>query len=87
MAADRNLLRAWRAQLTLDPLDPCDPDEWRYVPLHETGRAAVDDIYSLIDLALEPTTQLLSGPSGSGKTTELKPVRTTAGGPRTPYAR
>ncbi len=42
------------------------------MPLHEAGRAAVDDIYSLIDLALEPTTQLLSGPSGSGKTTELK---------------
>lgn len=65
-------LRRWTADLTLDPLDPLDP---RYVPLHESGRAAVDDIMATIQLAVETTTQLISGPSGSGKTTELRRLR------------
>ncbi|MGH8907078.1 MAG: hypothetical protein ACRD0K_11290 [Egibacteraceae bacterium] len=75
MTPDLATLREWRAQLTLDPIDPADPAETRYVPIADAGRGAVDDIFSLIELALEPTAQLLSGPSGSGKTTELKRLR------------
>jgi hypothetical protein len=67
----RPLLREWMASLTLDPLDPTDPNEHRYVPLEESGKAAVDEIHAMIDLRLNPTAQLLSGPRGSGKTTEL----------------
>lgn len=65
----RQELRAWSAELTLDPLDPADPDETRYVPLIDAGRAAVDELLATIELAVDTTTQLLSGPSGSGKTT------------------
>lgn len=73
MATDRRtLLRGWLARLTTDPTDPTDPEEDRYVPLQEAGRGAVDGIFLVIDLALDPTTQLLSGPRGSGKTTELR---------------
>lgn len=68
-------LRAWNAALTLDPLDPGDPSEHRYVPLQEAGRAAVDELRATIELAFDATTQLLSGPSGSGKTTELRRLR------------
>ncbi|MGI8624699.1 MAG: hypothetical protein ACR2NB_14750, partial [Solirubrobacteraceae bacterium] len=68
-------LRAWNAALTLDPLDPGDPQEQRYVPLHEAGRAAVDEMMATIELAFDTTTQLLSGPSGAGKTTELRRLR------------
>ncbi len=75
MTPDLATFREWRAQLTLDPIDPADPAETRYVPIEEAGRGAVDDIFSLLELALGPTTQLLSGPSGSGKTTELKRLR------------
>ena len=72
MPADVALLREWLNALTPAPLDPDDP---RYVPLEEAGRAAVDAIFSLIDLRLETTTQLLSGPNGSGKTTELRRLK------------
>ncbi len=72
MSADVALLRTWLNSLTPAPLDPGDP---RYVPLEEAGRAAVDSIFSLIDLRLETTTQLLSGPNGSGKTTELRRLK------------
>lgn len=75
MRTERSLLGHWLARLTLDPIDPNDPGEDRYVPLQEAGRGAVDKIFSLIDLAFDPTTQLLSGPSGSGKTTELNRLR------------
>jgi AAA ATPase domain len=68
-------LRRWTAQLTLDPLDPGDPAEQRYVPLQEPGQGAVDDMMATIELAVDTTTQLLSGPSGSGKTTELRRLR------------
>ena len=71
----RQELRAWNAALTLDPLDPGDPNETRYVPLQEAGRAAVDEMMAAIELAVDTTTQLLSGPSGSGKTTELLRLR------------
>lgn len=71
----RDELRTWTAALTLEALDPADPAEDRYVPLHEAGRAAVDEMMATIDLALDTTTQLLSGPSGSGKTTELNRLR------------
>jgi hypothetical protein len=67
----RQQLRDWSAALTLEPLDPADPKETRYVPLADAGRAAVDELLATIELALDSTTQLLSGPSGSGKTTEL----------------
>ncbi len=67
----RTLLRGWMQELTLDPLDPTDPNERRYVELDEAGRGAVDEIHATIDLELNTTTQLLSGPRGSGKTTEL----------------
>ncbi|MGH8887809.1 MAG: hypothetical protein ACRDYX_22105 [Egibacteraceae bacterium] len=40
-----SLLRDWLARLTLDPLDPTDPDEDRYVELQEAGRGAVDKIF------------------------------------------
>jgi len=72
MAADVALLRTWLNCLTPDPIDPTDA---RYVPLEESGRGAVDDIYSFIDLSLATTTQLLSGASGSGKTTELRRLK------------
>ena len=68
-------LRSWNAQLTLDPLDPGDPAEQRYVPLRESGHAAVDEMMATIELAVDTTTQLLSGPSGAGKTTELRRLR------------
>lgn len=68
-------LREWVRALTEGPLDPTDPAETRYVPLQESGRAAVDELRSCIELAFHPTTQLLSGPSGSGKTTELNRLR------------
>lgn len=68
-------LRAWTAALTLDALDPANPNETRYVPLVEAGSAAVDEMMATIELALDPTTQLLSGPSGSGKTTEFNRLR------------
>lgn len=67
----RQELREWSRALTLDPLDPADPKETRYVPLAEAGRGAVDELLATIELAFDPTTQLLSGLSGSGKTTEL----------------
>ncbi|MGB6164667.1 MAG: hypothetical protein WCF33_20645 [Pseudonocardiaceae bacterium] len=67
----RQQLREWSAALTLGPLDPADPNETRYVPLADAGRAAVDELLATIELAIDTTTQLLSGPSGSGKTTEL----------------
>ncbi|MGH3869281.1 MAG: hypothetical protein ACRDQ4_24885 [Pseudonocardiaceae bacterium] len=67
----RQQLRDWSAELTLSHLDPADPDETRYVPLADAGRAAVDELLATIELAIDTTTQLLSGPSGSGKTTEL----------------
>lgn len=72
MQSDVSLLRTWLNRLTPDPIDPTDD---RYVPLEEGGRGAVDNIFSLIDLRLETTTQLLSGPSGSGKTTELRRLK------------
>ncbi|MGI9002284.1 MAG: hypothetical protein ACR2GH_11530 [Pseudonocardia sp.] len=71
----REVLRTWYAALTLDALDPSDPAETRYVPLLEAGRAAVDEMMATIELAFDPTTQLLSGPNGSGKTTELNRLR------------
>ncbi|MFL6121572.1 hypothetical protein [Actinophytocola sp.] len=71
----RTLLRSWMQELTLDPLDPTDPNEHRYVALDEAGRAAIDEIHATIDLELGTTTQLLSGPRGSGKTTELRRLR------------
>lgn len=71
----RQELRKWSAALTLNPLDPADPNETRYVPLAEAGRAAVDELMATIELALDTTTQLLSGPAGSGKTTELYRLR------------
>ncbi|MGH8899001.1 MAG: hypothetical protein ACRDZ4_18745 [Egibacteraceae bacterium] len=71
----RSLLGHWLARLTLDPLDPTDPGEDRYVELQAAGRGAIDTIFSHIGLALEPTTQLVSGPAGSGKTTELYRLR------------
>ena len=67
----RQQLREWSAALTLGPLDPADPEETRYVPLADAGRAAVDELLATIELSLDTTTQLLSGPSGAGKTTEL----------------
>jgi hypothetical protein len=67
----RSRMREWMKALTLDPLDPCDPAETRYVPLEESGKGAVDEIFAMIDLRLDTTAQLLSGPRGSGKTTEL----------------
>jgi hypothetical protein len=67
----RSLLRGWLERLTLDPIDPYDPEETRYVPLQESGRGAVDEIHATIDLRIDTTTQLLSGPNGAGKTTEL----------------
>ena len=67
----RTTLREWLASLTLEPIDPCRKGETRYVPLEESGRGAVDQIFATIDLHLDTTTQLLSGPNGSGKTTEL----------------
>lgn len=78
MATDKRLLLGrWLDRLTLDPLDPTDPDEDRYVELQQAGRSAVDTIFSRIDLALEPTTQLVSGTAGSGKTTELYRLKGT----------
>lgn len=74
-APARQTLRNWSAALTLGPLDPSDPEETRYVPLLDAGRAAVDELLATIDLAFDTTTQLLSGPSGSGKTTELHRLR------------
>jgi DNA polymerase III delta prime subunit len=71
----RQQLREWSAELTLGPLNPADPDETRYVPLADAGRAAVDELLATIELAIDTTTQLLSGPSGSGKTTELYRLR------------
>lgn len=68
MSTDVSHLRTWINRLTFDPIGP---DDDRYVPLEEAGRRAVDSIFSLIDLHLGTTTQLLSGPSGSGKSTEL----------------
>jgi hypothetical protein len=73
----RTLLRDWLARLTLDPLDPYQEGENRYVPLEESGRGAVDQIFATIDLHLDTTTQLLSGPNGSGKTTELLRLKGT----------
>lgn len=73
----RTLLRDWLASLTLDPLDPYREGETRYVPLEESGRGAVDQIFATIDLHLDTTTQLLSGPNGSGKTTELLRLKGT----------
>src|SRR2546430_10425746 len=61
--------------LSLNPLDPTDPAETRYVPLEEAGRGAVDEIHATIALSLDTTSQLLSGPRGSGKTTELNRLR------------
>ncbi len=75
MTPSRQQLREWSASLTLGPLDPADPNETRYVPLAEAGRAAVDELMATIELSLDTTTQLLSGPSGSGKTTELYRLR------------
>ncbi|MGH8922136.1 MAG: hypothetical protein ACRD0H_27995, partial [Actinomycetes bacterium] len=71
----RQQLRDWSAALTLGPLDPADPEEKRYVPLVDAGRAAVDELLATIELAVDTTTQLLSGPSGAGKTTELNRLR------------
>ncbi|MGH3830849.1 MAG: hypothetical protein ACRDRS_10450 [Pseudonocardiaceae bacterium] len=71
----RERLREWSRALTLGPLDPADPEETRYVPLADAGRAAVDELMATIELAFDSTTQLLSGPSGSGKTTELSRLR------------
>jgi hypothetical protein len=71
----REELREWSAALTLDPLDPFDPAEKRYVALQEAGRGAVDEMMATIELSIDTTTQLLSGPSGSGKTTELHRLR------------
>jgi hypothetical protein len=71
----RSRLREWMKALTLDPLDPCDPAETRYVPLEESGKGAVDEIFAMIDLRLDTTAQLLSGPRGSGKTTELNRLK------------
>lgn len=71
----RDDLRKWTAALTLDALDPADPEETRYVPLEDAGSAAVDEMMATIELAFDPTTQLLSGPSGSGKTTEFNRLR------------
>jgi energy-coupling factor transporter ATP-binding protein EcfA2 len=71
----RPVLREWMRELTLDPLDPTDPNEHRYVELGEAGRGAVDDIHATIELEFRTTTQLLSGPRGSGKTTELKRLK------------
>jgi hypothetical protein len=68
-------LREWSAALTLDPLDPADPNERRYVALADAGRGAVDELKATTELAFDTTTQLLSGPSGSGKTTELRRLR------------
>lgn len=69
----RRQLAEWNAALSADPLDPTDPQETRYVPLHGAGGGAVDEIRATIELSLtETTTQLLSGPAGSGKTTELR---------------
>jgi energy-coupling factor transporter ATP-binding protein EcfA2 len=68
-------LQGWMRALTLDPLDPTDPAEDRYVPLEEAGKGAVDGIHATIALSLETTSQLLSGPRGSGKTTELNRLR------------
>lgn len=67
----RSLFREWLQRLTLDPIDPYAPGETRYVPLQESGRGAIDEIFAAIDLHVDTTTQLLSGPNGSGKTTEL----------------
>lgn len=75
MSPDIEELRKWNTQLTLDPLDPGDPDERRYVPLQESGRAAVEEMMATIQLAVDTTTQLLSGPPGAGKTTELYRLR------------
>ncbi|MGH4022436.1 MAG: hypothetical protein ACRDT0_25000 [Pseudonocardiaceae bacterium] len=75
MQDDRQTLRTWLKELTLDPLDPSEPTERRYVELREAGRGAADEIKAIIDLRLDTTTQLLSGPSGSGKTTELHRVK------------
>ncbi len=48
-----------------------EPGDNRYVPLQESGRGAVDTIFSTIDLRDDqPTAQFLSGPRCSGKTTE-----------------
>lgn len=64
-------LRSWLSQLTTDPIDPYREGESRYVALEDSGRDAVDSIFSRISLSMSMTTQLLSGPEGSGKTTEL----------------
>ncbi len=69
MPTDVPLLRTWLNRLGPEPIDPTDD---RYVALHESGRSAVDSIFSFVDLSFTPTTQLLSGASGSGKTTELR---------------
>lgn len=74
-APSRQELREWSAALTLEPLDPFDPAEKRYVALQEAGRGAVDEMMATIELSIDTTTQLLSGPSGSGKTTELHRLR------------
>lgn len=71
----REVLRAWTAALTPEPLDPSDPEETRYVELRDSGHGAMNAMLATIDLALDTTTQLLSGPSGSGKTTELNRLR------------
>jgi energy-coupling factor transporter ATP-binding protein EcfA2 len=65
-------LRSWLSQLTTEPIDPYrEGGEARYVALEDSGRDAVDSVFSRISLAVDATTQLLSGPEGSGKTTEL----------------
>jgi hypothetical protein len=68
-------LRSWLSQLTTDPIDPYREGESRYVALEDSGRDAVDSIFSRISLSTNMTTQLLSGPEGSGKTTELHRLR------------
>ncbi len=71
----RQTLRDWSRRLTVDAIDPADPAETRYVALREAGRGAVDELQATIELAFDPTTQLISGPNGSGKTTELYRLR------------
>lgn len=68
----RAFKRDFVRELTDQPLEPDDP---RYVPLHQDPRLEAGDpvavLYDTIDFAVGGVTQLFSGFRGSGKSTEF----------------
>jgi hypothetical protein len=74
-ATKRALLRACKVD---EPVPPEDPRHFDFdrPDLHLRGQPWKDRAFEVIDLASEPTTQILTGLPGSGKTTELRQLET-----------